>query len=583
MEYRDPKTGNLELFPILNIEPLYNLTISTIAEWNKIFAEYGIEPISTLDEIPKTFQLYNEKILKECNTALESKKVGPVESLNKLAEAINEIMSSTPPALSNLKGKTIIELTNVNTGEVTTYEDEQNLITYGANKYINTGYVNYNSYRTAKDMLPVSKKALGGVLLFDNTLEEDPNNYHLPDPSVAKLIGHAGREISTNPVDDTRGSFIAEESGFIENGYKSVWSFDTSKGNGNISNICLTNHIFGYLGLKNWGDALSNFYIDSPSANYPIYDAYYTKVTYNFCGWKDSFSGSLSMRNCIPSVLYSNNEENTLNEIEEYVNIYLSDNSTLNYQKWIDRKNNVCLKEYSQYEKKEEKDITIDPNTLDNINYIYFTSFQRNPKDNKYYSIASYNGKLVVVKFDLETQKLEKEMSLSLRSTLNTKYAYGNMRSNFVIRDNNFYIPLLSSNNILLFKIDLLNKKYINLNNKIRSLVFDPKKKSTNITITPNETIIMPGGLLDKNDNFYSGSSNFLTSNDTTSAYAVEVGGTLITNSLISTRICNIHTNSDYYCTIPNIFYLGSINNLSTPITKTSEHTMKITYILTEE
>ena len=106
MKYRDPKTGNLELFPILNIDSsssIDNLIISVIAECNKIFSEHGIEPIDTLDEIPKTFQLYNEKVLKECNTALENKKVAPVENLDKLAEAINEIIPYMPPALLDLK------------------------------------------------------------------------------------------------------------------------------------------------------------------------------------------------------------------------------------------------------------------------------------------------------------------------------------------------------------------------------------------------------------------------------------------------------------------------------------------------
>ena len=106
MKYRDPKTGNLELFPILNIDSssgIDNLIISVIAECNKIFSEHGIEPINTLDEIPKTFQLYNEKLLKECNTALENKKVAPVENLDKLAEAINEIIPYMPPALLDLK------------------------------------------------------------------------------------------------------------------------------------------------------------------------------------------------------------------------------------------------------------------------------------------------------------------------------------------------------------------------------------------------------------------------------------------------------------------------------------------------
>ena len=122
-----------------------------------------------------------------------------------------------------------------------------------------------------------------------------------------------------------------------------------------------------------------------------------------------------------------------------------------------------------------------------------------------------------------------------------------------------------------------MNKNYIDLTDKIGGS-FKSRKNSMNIAITPNETIILPVGLLDKNDNFYPGSLN-LHIDDT--GY-LNTGGTLITNSLISST--NLRSNSyENYCTIPNIFYLGSINNLSTPITKTSEHTMKITYILTEE
>ena len=169
-------------------------------------------------------------------------------------------------------------------------------------------------------------------------------------------------------------------------------------------------------------------------------------------------------------------------------------------------------------------------------------------------------------------------MSLSLVSdyTLNTNGSYI-IKPNFVIRDNNFYILLRSNSNVFLFKIDLLNKNYINLTDKIGGS-FSSYKNSMSIAITPNETIILPVGLLDKNDNFYPGSLNFHI--DSTSYE--NTGGTLITNSLISSK--NLRSSSnEYYCTIPNIFYLGSINNLSTPITKTSEHTMKITYILTEE
>ena len=167
-------------------------------------------------------------------------------------------------------------------------------------------------------------------------------------------------------------------------------------------------------------------------------------------------------------------------------------------------------------------------------------------------------------------------MSLSLVSEYALWTPNTDFRPNFVIRDNNFYVVLRdnSSSNVHLFKIDLLNKNYINLTDKIGG-PFNYPNKTWSVAITPNETIILPVGLLDKNDNFYPGS--LILHSDSVAA-SNHVCGTLITNSLISTR--DIRAGC---FTIPNIFYLGSINNLSTPITKTSDHTMKITYILTEE
>ena len=116
-----------------------------------------------------------------------------------------------------MKGKTEIILTNVETGKVRVYEDE-NLITDALDKLININVaMNYalNSY-----VLPFATNALGGIMLFDGQLEEDKGNIHFP--ADAHLVGYAGQNVNT--TDKYRGSYNAIESGKTMTGFVSAIS-----------------------------------------------------------------------------------------------------------------------------------------------------------------------------------------------------------------------------------------------------------------------------------------------------------------------------------------------------------------------
>lgn len=70
MKYRDPKTGNLELFPILKSIDHTELIKSVLTECNKIFEDYSIEPIDSLEKLPEQIKkihpkdiIYSEDIL----------------------------------------------------------------------------------------------------------------------------------------------------------------------------------------------------------------------------------------------------------------------------------------------------------------------------------------------------------------------------------------------------------------------------------------------------------------------------------------------------------------------------------------
>ena len=132
-----------------------------------------------------------------------------------------------------MKGKTTIILKNVETGEERVYEDE-NLITNALDKLININVamnLALNSY-----ILPFATNALGGIMLFDAPLTEDPDNIHFP--TEAHLVGYAGQ--NTNTTDKYRGSYNAIESGRTMTGFVSVWDFGTGQANGSIKAVART-------------------------------------------------------------------------------------------------------------------------------------------------------------------------------------------------------------------------------------------------------------------------------------------------------------------------------------------------------
>lgn len=109
-----------------------------------------------------------------------------------------------------LKGKTTIELTDVNTGEVTTVEEE-NMITNALQYFFNSNPMGAFSYLQTTDsikyfnkyFIPMCPKLLGGIMLFSETLEEDVENI-LPNTSVMPMAYAAN---NSNPYEDTkRGS-----------------------------------------------------------------------------------------------------------------------------------------------------------------------------------------------------------------------------------------------------------------------------------------------------------------------------------------------------------------------------------------
>ena len=138
-----------------------------------------------------------------------------------------------------MKGHAKIELFNAESGELERVYEEDNLVT-NAVKYL-LAFMNKINRQPSNEVTPIATNALGGIMLFDETLEEDPDNVEFP--SDAHLVGYSDRSLNTgNPM---RGSFNSLESGSRDDGYTAVWDFGTSQANGTIKSVALTSNYSG--------------------------------------------------------------------------------------------------------------------------------------------------------------------------------------------------------------------------------------------------------------------------------------------------------------------------------------------------
>lgn len=151
-----------------------------------------------------------------------------------------------------IKGTTKIELTDVKTGKVDTYENH-NMITNALTDIFKPLGLSNRPSRYFSDFVPYYEKLLGGILCFDTAIEENPDNYY--PPANANLIGCASYGVQNNTINTCRGGYNQTESELnLKDRYvKYVYDFATSQANGTIASVCLTHKHGGFTsyGYKN--------------------------------------------------------------------------------------------------------------------------------------------------------------------------------------------------------------------------------------------------------------------------------------------------------------------------------------------
>ena len=152
-----------------------------------------------------------------------------------------------------LKGTMVMELTDVNTQEVETIVEE-NMVTNAVNNILglNPMAVFYledeysNGLVWTDNLLPICPNMIGGILLFSKALEENADNLYVQSDNLP--VAYASNDVNST-ANTARGSLNLTESKKLDNGYKFVWEFTASQGNGTIAALALTSALGGENGF----------------------------------------------------------------------------------------------------------------------------------------------------------------------------------------------------------------------------------------------------------------------------------------------------------------------------------------------
>lgn len=170
------------------------------------------------------------------------------ESIKEIAVAVWEALKEFFVAAwefikTTAEGNMVIEMIDDATGEVVERVQEENMVTNAVNHILGLNPMGifysvageYDTHLLWNDnLLPVCPNMIGGILLYSEALTEDADNIY---PSTAKLpVAYASNDVNAT-ADVARGSMNLTESKPLDNGYRFVWEFTPSQGNGTILNL----------------------------------------------------------------------------------------------------------------------------------------------------------------------------------------------------------------------------------------------------------------------------------------------------------------------------------------------------------
>ena len=449
-----------------------------------------------------------------------------------------------------MKGKTIIELTDVKTKKKEVLKDD-NLVTDVLEKILT---LNPNGLLTNinKDTFyPIVEKIVGGILLFKDKITEDKNTSFVTTSN--ECIGYAG-QVEGVQENSLQGSFNKQESKATSNGYKFVWDFGTSKANGKISSVCLTNAKAGggYFGTKSNGETnrikLGEDKYLIKNTDTEMKKKYVNVVEANF------------EENYIVSIVPESDHLRIIKSREPLLNFRLDDSLSFLNEKNITETKIKYKKSYGTY----GVCIYVDAENY----YLLKTSTSGGNTNVTKLKINKANNSIEETEFTLENVKIENIGSYSLDYDY-----YRTIKS--VLRGGYVYAVSTDEKYIVKFAI----------NNPVDVTKIEPKFTLKTGSVSSHTTgcgmyilgdmIIGTNFTIDKNDKVTEIAQSDLS---TIECIPLSYGPFLLG------YFANGESSGDKY--LRKVLYLitpysATINNLSKTVEKTADKTMKITYYLT--
>ena len=491
------------------------------------------------------------------------------------------------------KGTSFIELTDVHTGEKQVYEDN-NLVTMAVPKALGVhfGYVEKDLSAFSgvlADFLPVVPRAIGGILCFENPLVEDASVLYA-EPSN-KVVGCSSND-SHSTASAIRGSMNAAESGPLDDGtgYRFVFDFATSQGNGTISALALTSYKGG---VSAFGDAVNPF-----SWNY--YTGNTSSITMTSSNFKD-YKRLVAVVSYMVSVRPEKGDAVALIPLDtgdiEIVSVaFPVEKVDLSGGYWKEPKSYRTLATITP-----SKAFFNGNDTGTQTSYFYgtfldggdgywwgFSNSRSSSTTTNIYWLKINQETFAVEegKWTLNNLSLDAYTSTAYSDTLNDKYWYGSDDS-YILRKichgviGGGYLYLMRYNRTQVYKINLSQPTDITAIDI--STVDDISRGYSSYPRQylqyAHGRVYMPTGWIDSDNTFNEAKISWSDLGFMPAVYRTDQVYS------VSFARSNGGSNQCYYNIRPHLItpYLATINNLDTPVTKTADKTMKITYILREE
>ena len=458
-----------------------------------------------------------------------------------------------------IKGHTKIELFDAQTGKRDKVYEKDNLVTNAVEYLI--AWQTMMGRAMNESVFPIATNALGGIMLFDSTLEESVENIHFP--SDAKLVGYADRGVNTS--DTMRGSLNALESHATDTGYVSVWDFGTSQGNGTIKAVALTNRYAGANPFQRqiYGDAVC----DMNPVNDQEHNGRVILVKNGFVYWI-KYDGVSVQRVRLDPYKVKINDTNYNGRSDSVENVTTLDLPSYEgfqisgpYKYWL-----TCDDGYLYL---------ITQNNRLNTYTTYGTEYHDYHFDE---ANTSGDAKIYITKYKWSDLSFEKQDEVQL--TLPGVHLLARSEGSMAL--SNGYLYARSSDNKGIYIVNLSNVadvKVFTCNHGGALTHLSPLLHGDGIEYQYNYSV---EGTTYTKCGFLFSDGTYSEETTTGGAVALPTLCWVDDKILISYHYDGYYDN-DRIRTTYRAAYLGTINNLSSPISKNASQTMKITYTLTDK